>query len=145
MIKILPTKYNGIEYRSRLEARWALFFNLIGLKVEYEAEGFDLGNSVWYLPVFYIPDYGYLEVKFKPTQQEIEKCRKLSELPCEVMLLEGTPNHLPYRIFKDGEEVCPGFFCKYTVKKWGSIPYYGECEADEEERKLLDFCKSYNF
>ena len=31
-----PTKYNGVEFRSRLEAKWACFFDLAGLKWEYE-------------------------------------------------------------------------------------------------------------
>lgn len=35
-IKAHPTMYNGVQYRSRLEARWAAFFDLIGWKHEYE-------------------------------------------------------------------------------------------------------------
>lgn len=35
-VKAHPTKYNGVQYRSRLEARWAAFFDLIGWKHEYE-------------------------------------------------------------------------------------------------------------
>jgi len=32
----IPTAYNGINFRSRLEARWAVFFDLTGLEWEYE-------------------------------------------------------------------------------------------------------------
>ena len=35
-VKAHPTKYNGVQYRSRLEARWAAFFDLIEWKHEYE-------------------------------------------------------------------------------------------------------------
>lgn len=35
-IKAHPTMYKGVQYRSRLEARWAAFFDLIGWKHEYE-------------------------------------------------------------------------------------------------------------
>jgi hypothetical protein len=35
-IKAHPTMYNGVQYRSRLEARWAAFFDLIGWQHEYE-------------------------------------------------------------------------------------------------------------
>lgn len=35
-IKSHPTMYNGVQYRSRLEARWAAFFDLIGWQHEYE-------------------------------------------------------------------------------------------------------------
>lgn len=50
-IKAIETKYNGFRFRSRLEARWAIFFDSIGLKYEYEIEGFEM-NGIRYLPVF---------------------------------------------------------------------------------------------
>ena len=43
----IPTKYNGVNFRSRLEARWAAFFDLIGWRWEYEP--IDLEG--------YIPDF----------------------------------------------------------------------------------------
>ena len=39
-IKAIETEYDGHRFRSRVEARWAVFFNVIGLKYEYEIEGF---------------------------------------------------------------------------------------------------------
>lgn len=39
-IKAIPTIYNHVQFRSRLEARWAAFFDLAGIKWEYEP--FDL-------------------------------------------------------------------------------------------------------
>ena len=35
-IKSHPTKYNGVLFRSRLEATWACFFDLVGWNWEYE-------------------------------------------------------------------------------------------------------------
>ena len=35
-IKSKPTLYQGVRFRSRLEARWACFFNLAGWKWSYE-------------------------------------------------------------------------------------------------------------
>ena len=35
-IKAIPTVYKGRNYRSRLEARWAAFFDLCGWEYEYE-------------------------------------------------------------------------------------------------------------
>ena len=40
-IPAIPTLYRGRKYRSRLEARWAAFFDRLGWKHEYEP--FDLG------------------------------------------------------------------------------------------------------
>ena len=39
-IKAIETIYNGYRFRSRLEARWAVFFDEIGIKYEYEKEGY---------------------------------------------------------------------------------------------------------
>ncbi len=38
-IKAIDTVYNGYKFRSRLEARWAVFFDAAGIKYEYEPEG----------------------------------------------------------------------------------------------------------
>lgn len=43
----IPTRYSGVQFRSRLEARWAAFFDLLGWKWEYEP--IDLAG--------YIPDF----------------------------------------------------------------------------------------
>lgn len=43
----IPTSYNGINFRSRLEAKWAKMFDLLGWNWEYEP--FDLDG--------YIPDF----------------------------------------------------------------------------------------
>lgn len=40
-IKSKPTIYNGTKYRSRLEARWAAFFDLIGWRHQYEPYDLD--------------------------------------------------------------------------------------------------------
>jgi hypothetical protein len=58
----IPTKYKGHTFRSRLEAKWAMFFTLLGARWQYEPEGFDLGG-VWYLPDFAIDGYRWFEIK----------------------------------------------------------------------------------
>lgn len=35
-IAAIPTRYAGVEFRSRLEAKWACFFDLAGWEWEYE-------------------------------------------------------------------------------------------------------------
>ena len=52
-IKAIQTEFNGYLFRSRLEARWAVFFDTCRIKYEYEPEGYDLGNGIMYLPDFY--------------------------------------------------------------------------------------------
>ena len=53
--KPIETRYNGIVYRSRLEARWAIFFNSLSIPYIYEPEGFNL-DGLMYLPDFWLPD-----------------------------------------------------------------------------------------
>ena len=49
VIKAIETKYKGYRFRSRREARWAVFFDKLNVVYEYEPEGFDL-DGLWYLP-----------------------------------------------------------------------------------------------
>jgi len=64
MIKPIETQYKGYRFRSRLEARWAVFFDALEIRWEYEPEGFDLGKAGWYLPDFWLPDYDcWFEIK----------------------------------------------------------------------------------
>lgn len=60
MIKTIQTEYKGYLFRSRLEARWAVFFDAIGAEWEYEPEGF-CENGVYYLPDFRVKCWGYRE------------------------------------------------------------------------------------
>lgn len=53
-VKALDTHYNGYEFRSRLEARWAVFFDTAGIDYHYESEAFDLGDGQQYLPDFFL-------------------------------------------------------------------------------------------
>lgn len=51
-LKPIETEYKGYKFRSRLEARWAVFFDAIGVKWQYEVEGFSLSDGRYYLPDF---------------------------------------------------------------------------------------------
>ena len=48
MIKAIPTTYSNARFRSRLEAKWAAFFDLCGWRWEYEPLDFD----------GWVPDFG---------------------------------------------------------------------------------------
>lgn len=51
----IPTYYKGYKFRSRLEARWAIIFDALGVESwEYEPEGFVLSDGTTYLPDFKI-------------------------------------------------------------------------------------------
>lgn len=67
-IKAIETKYKGYRFRSRLEARWAVFFDHLGIDWRYEEQGYDLGPKLgWYLPDFYLPKFKeWVEIKPRP-------------------------------------------------------------------------------
>ena len=50
----IETRYMGHYFRSKAEARFAVFLDCLGVKWEYEPQGFDLGNGLKYLPDFKI-------------------------------------------------------------------------------------------
>ena len=63
-MKAIETVYNGYRFRSRLEARWATLFDTLGIKYDYEPEGFVLSDGTYYLPDFYLPESrSWFEVK----------------------------------------------------------------------------------
>lgn len=63
-LQAIQTSFNGHLFRSRLEARWAVFFTALGIDYRYEPEGFDLGGGVKYLPDFYLPKQRtWIEIK----------------------------------------------------------------------------------
>lgn len=82
MIKAIQTEYKGYRFRSRLEARWAVFFDACGVDWEYEPEGFDLGNGTYYLPDFLLHGVAgraagdlYVEVKGNMTMEDARKIK----------------------------------------------------------------------
>jgi hypothetical protein len=68
-ITAIPTTYKGIEFRSRLEAKWAVMFDHLGWTWEYEPIDFN-----GYIPDFHI-DFGrrsyFVEIKPAMTTAEM--------------------------------------------------------------------------
>lgn len=79
-VKAIETHYNGRKFRSRLEARWAVFFDKLGLEFRYEPEGFDF-DGLWYLPDFWLPKLDvWIEIKPKaPDREASSKATLLAE------------------------------------------------------------------
>lgn len=68
----IETIYRGFRFRSRLEARWAVFFDAAGIGWRYEPQGYRAGNGEPYLPDFLLFDWDreptnlFAEVKGDP-------------------------------------------------------------------------------
>ena len=63
-IQAIETRYAGCRFRSRLEARHAVLFDKLGVKWQYEPQGFELASGERYLPDFHLPELNlWVEVK----------------------------------------------------------------------------------
>ena len=113
----IPTWFDGVLYRSRLEARYAKFFTELGVVFEYETQGFDV-DGVWYLPDFMLPLAGgivWAEVKpgWAADPEGVEKFRRFTAMrpqPSRAALLVGMPATGPGHIVifgGDGESDNP--------------------------------------
>lgn len=96
-IKAIQTEYKGYLFRSKLEARWAVFFDTLGLPWFYESEGLDL-DDVYYLPDFYLPKLKlWVEIKPGDTDEWLSDhpvfnyLDKHSDTEFLFVLLKGTP------------------------------------------------------
>ena len=110
MIKPIETYYNGYRFRSRLEARWAVFFDALDMKYKYEPEGFDLGDGEYYLPDFYLDDFE-LFIEIKPFDRSMvryvgdnneweRKCARFRDSTGKAILLcYGDPSEANYHRF----------------------------------------------
>lgn len=77
-IKPIETVYNGYRFRSRLEARWAVFFDTLGIEYIYEPEGFTFPDGTNYLPDFYLPKMNtFFEVKGIMSYKDAHKIEQL--------------------------------------------------------------------
>lgn len=105
-IKPIETFYRGYRFRSRLEARWAVFFDALSINWDYEPQGYQLPEMGAYLPDFFLhfepedydrrrfPNAGkWIEIKpLEPSGDELLKLGMLShETRHRALLLVGVP------------------------------------------------------
>jgi len=110
-MKAIETIYKGYRFRSRLEARWAVFFDTLGIPFEYEKEGYDLGNGVYYLPDFWLPTLGYwIEIKGEaPTKKEIHKLDQITGKEYgKAFIFSGEIGPWDHRVLSNGDAVVTG-------------------------------------
>lgn len=89
----IETVYAGCRFRSRLEARWAVFFEVADIEWQYEPEGFELTSGTRYLPDFYLPKSGcYVEVKGDMERLDTALLNEFAREGQEILLLGPIPH-----------------------------------------------------
>lgn len=116
----IQTKYASVHFRSRLEARWAVFLDKMKYDWRYEPQSYNLPKgwtgrygSVNYLPDFYLPELGlWVEVKGDWTTQGcwkfLECAASLVRAGADVLLL-GWPS-----LNNDGRAKSPWRFSQFA-------------------------------
>lgn len=115
-MQAIETRYKGYRFRSRLEARWAVFFDALGIEWEYEPEGYRLSNGELYLPDFWLPTFeasplqgrwdrpvdspkGGTWVEVKPTEAGFAKAEQLAlDSGFPTWLATGIPDFREYTV-----------------------------------------------
>lgn len=154
-MQAIETVYNGYRFRSRLEARWAVFFDAMGIKYQYEPEGFEF-DGIRYLPDFYLPELNYfVEVKGMSDHlvDDIERVQKfVIANKCAVIIL----TEIPYDPSLNGLFWFP--VCVFAAYGGGcankSWAFFRKDEFDEGGGVIIDdfiagvetrwFCINYN-
>lgn len=110
----IPTRYNSIDYRSRLEASWAEWFDNYRIVHVYESEGFNI-DSIYYLPDFYLPELKTIfEVKGVLDTADMAKLKSFAPLAAK----HAITTILGYS--RVGESLA---ICRPTPQQYFSNPY----------------------
>lgn len=170
-IKPIETKYKGYRFRSRLEARWAVAFDSVGIKWEYEPEGFDL-DGIMYLPDFRLTNVRHrscfdefapvwVEVKGWMTSDDLEKIKRFTGYNEEAMtgenplLVIGNPLDGEWPewdikwpewdySFMDGDEY-PAYFSMYKGQIWIAGPDHDNFDCGQLMTKMINAAKQARF
>lgn len=100
IVRAIRTDYKGIEYRSRLEARFAQLLDALHVRYVYEPMRLNQTTGGTYTIDFFLPAQ-QLYVELKPKRPHIEeeaKCERMSRSGFRVALLYGScVTKMPFR------------------------------------------------
>lgn len=127
-IKAIPTVYKGIPFRSRLEARWAMIFDRLGIQWHYETEGYDIqiedGVTIRYLPDFVLeggsercPHMLWVEVK---GNMQMDDAIKISAFA------KHYPIYVVGNIPRDIDDICNGIDTEHGVHYYNFMTVDGD-------------------
>lgn len=152
MIQAIPTTYANVTFRSKLEARWAMYFDLLGIDWIYEPI-----VTKNYIPDFYLTKLQlFCEVKpYEPTtyddrwlyfvsevRYELKQLGFFDEKEPSLVLLFGKVNCFPYKVIRKDSISYIGL--GHVDSKFSGIYYV----SNEKDNKLVKenqvFCDDVN-
>lgn len=129
----IQTEWRGHKFRSRLEARWAVAFEAMGIAWEYEYEGFRLGDGSQYLPDFLLHGLtgrhsGDLWVEVKGSEDD-ESLSKVAAFAKEspIYLVTGIPTVYDDGAWWRGMEDVAYHQCPYGLSPFNFMTVDGDC------------------
>jgi hypothetical protein len=154
-IKAIETRYKGHRFRSRLEARWAVFFDSMHIEWEYELEGFLLSDGSKYLPDFFSKSLGAW-IEIKPGLPDIEEIKKLVRFSIEkeapLILIDGLPGRETIRIINQKDFLLGSLISKYSARSdenifelWSEIARIGFVMHPIKEKWDIAFIKHEDY
>ena len=153
----LPSWYRGIEFRSRMEARWAAYFDLLELEWIYEPEGYALPNGN------YCPDFQVERMicEVKPTEEAalsvlpklVQLYQALDEQVSEIFCLIGNPSVSEQWTIYNEPNQCNDYYAiqgrftwlAFVYKRWGVPDYCDSSRIDYQDEYNLRLVYSLRF
>ena len=141
------TTYNGVTYRSRLEAMHALQMDLMEVEHDYEVCQWVLGDGLHYSPDFYLKNQGsrgtYIEIKPKrPADDALQKCIALCKKTGQsVVLFFGTGFGSPF-VANDKDRTYE-HADNYIGMRFTCNPSTGNVDVDHDVTWLYDDCDGF--
>lgn len=150
MIPIQPkaAHYAGIQFRSRLEASWAFWFDAhgpLGIRWQYENQAFRFSDGTYYLPDFWLPDARcWVEVKGSLDAEDRHKVLELARAASERderVILCGSPAGMVFGVVEPTGELnlgVPWVRCRYCDKWTLQDSRCTACGFVDRERTFID-------
>lgn len=127
--QLVETIYKGIGFRSELQARWAVFYDYLGVLFKYNQEVFELPDGLWYVPDFWLPEQKRWVKIYdnEPTCFERDKASSFADIMCEdfeqaIYIFYGDME--PFASSSYSAEVFYGPFCD-LCHYWCECPVCG--------------------
>ena len=134
-IQAIKTFHNGYYFRSRTEARQAVFYDSFDEYYEYEPEGWPCPTR-WYLIDFLIPRLEfYHEVKgTEPTDEEIKLCEEVYHITKKAVVVSwGTPTKA---------QNVNGVFKPERLRVYADGRWWNECFWAMDKQQKLCICNN---